>query len=179
MASALVPLVWSPSVEFGGLGMSPASIGLLIAECGSMGSVFQVVAFPRIIRRFGPRRVFITSILCFSPVYFMFPFENLALRHSSHGLNTTVGLLIFLQLLAIPLSNLGLGKLLRTSRSARSLKLVRIDKGPYFCTYHLFPRTSDLSVLQMDSRRQWSRFYERLGRLPRRHCLHSHWRRTS
>jgi hypothetical protein len=35
IAGALIPLVWSTSVEFGGLGMSPASIGLWMAGYGS------------------------------------------------------------------------------------------------------------------------------------------------
>ena len=52
----------------------------------------------------------------------MFPFENLALRHSSHGLNLAAGLLIMLQLSAIPFYSMGLGKLVRTSRCARSLE---------------------------------------------------------
>ena len=119
MASALIPLAWSTSVELGGLGMSPASIGLLIAGYGLINGIFQFVAFPHIVRRFGPRRVFIASILCFSPVYIMIPFENLASRHSGHGLNTAAGLLIFLQLLAMPLSNLGFGKFLGTSYSVQ------------------------------------------------------------
>ena len=174
MAAALLPLVWSTSIEFGGLGMSPASIGLLIAGSGSMTGVFQFVAFPRIIRRIGPRHVFIASILCFSPVYIMFPLENLALRHPDHGLNTGAGLLIFLQLSAISLFNLGFGKLLRMSRSARSLKLVRFDKGQYFFTYHLLPPTSGLSALQMDWLRRWSRLSARSDQLPPGHCLRSH-----
>ncbi|KAH9036525.1 MFS general substrate transporter [Lactarius pseudohatsudake] len=68
-AGNFISLVWSTSVEFGGLSMGPASIG-----------VFQFVAFPRIVRRFGPRRVFIASIILFAPVYTLLPFENLVLR---------------------------------------------------------------------------------------------------
>ena len=121
MAAALIPLVWSTSVEYGGLSMSPASIGLWIAGCGFMNGIFQFVAFPRFIGRFGPRRVFIAGVLCFVPVYIMFPFENLALRHSrdSHSLNLAAGLLIMLQLSAIPFCFMGLGKSLRISRCVR------------------------------------------------------------
>jgi len=104
-AGALIPLVWSTSVELGGLSMSPASIGSWIAGHGSVNCIFQFVAFPRIIERFGPRRVFITSILCFFPAYILFPFENLASLHSTHGTN----LLIMLQLSAISFSDTGFG----------------------------------------------------------------------
>ena len=110
MGGALIPLVWSTSVEFGGLGMSPASIGLWLAGCGLLNGIFQFVAFPRIVRRFGPRRVFITSTICFFLIYSLLPFENLALRHSTHGLNLTTALLIILQLTAICFSGMGFGK---------------------------------------------------------------------
>ncbi|KAH9011888.1 MFS general substrate transporter [Lactarius hengduanensis] len=45
-AGTLIPLVWSTSVEFGGLSMSPASIGLLMAVYGLMYGVFQFVRLP-------------------------------------------------------------------------------------------------------------------------------------
>src|SRR5258708_26386158 len=113
IAEALIPLVWSTSVEFGGLGMSPASIGLCMAAgYGLMSCILQLVAFPRIVRRFGPRRLFIASIFNFFLVYTVFPFENLALRHSSRGrMNPAAGLLIALQLLAISCSDVGFSTL--------------------------------------------------------------------
>jgi len=129
---ALIPLVWSTSVEFGGLGMSPASIGLWMGGYGFMNGIFQFVAFPRIVGRFGPRRVFITSIIFFFPVYIMFPLENLALRHSSRGLNSAAGLLIVLHLLGTSFSDMGFSKLPKTLYCARSLKWCgSIRRGVY------------------------------------------------
>ena len=133
-AVALIPLVWSTSVELGGLSMSPASIGLWMTGCGLMNCLFQFVAFPRIVGRFGPRPVFITSVLCFVPVYIMFPFENLASRHSRLGTSRATALLITLQLSALSLSDMGFGKLPRTLRCKRSLKscdLIRRDMSVY------------------------------------------------
>jgi len=121
-AGALIPLVWSTSVEFGGLSMSPASIGLWMAVYGTMNCVVQFVAFPRIVERFGPRRVFIACIILFFPVFIMLPLENLALRHSIRGLNLAAGLLIMLQLSAISFSDMGFGKFPRTLHCVRSLK---------------------------------------------------------
>jgi hypothetical protein len=109
MGGALIPLVWSTSVEFGGLGMSPASIGLWLAGCGLLNGIFQFVAFPRIVGRFGPRRVFIASTICFFPIYSLLPFENLALRNSTHGLNMAAVLLIVLQLMMTCFSGMGFG----------------------------------------------------------------------
>jgi MFS family permease len=122
IAEAVIPLVWSTSIEFGGLGMNPASIGLWMAGYGFMNGVFQFFAFPRIVRRFGPRRIFIASILCFFPVYITLPFENLALRHSSRGLNPAAALLIVLQLSSISFADMGFGESPSTSLCVRSLK---------------------------------------------------------
>ncbi|KAH9009417.1 MFS general substrate transporter [Lactarius deliciosus] len=117
-AGNFISLVWSTSVEFGGLSMNPASIGLWMAAYGLMEGVFQFVAFPRIVRRFGPRRVFIASIILFAPVYTMLPFENLVLRHSSHGMNLAAGLLIVLQFSALNISGMGFGAIFMFISSA-------------------------------------------------------------
>src|ERR1700677_1788628 len=53
IAGALIPLVWSTPVEFGGLGMSPASIGLWMAGYGFLNGIIQFVAFPPIVGRLG------------------------------------------------------------------------------------------------------------------------------
>jgi hypothetical protein len=103
-ATTLLPLIWSTSVEFGGLGMSPVSIGLWMAEYGTLNGVPQYIAFPRIVGRFGPRHVFITSIIAFVPIYLMFPFENLTLRTGS---GACLWVFIVLQLGSISISDMG------------------------------------------------------------------------
>ncbi|KAI9439349.1 MFS general substrate transporter [Lactarius indigo] len=117
-AGNFISLVWSTSVEFGGLSMSPASIGLWMTGYGLMEGVFQFFAFPRVVRRVGPRRIFIASIICFIPVYAMLPFENLVLRHSGHGMNLAVGLLIVLQFSALTSSGMGFGAIFMYISSA-------------------------------------------------------------
>lgn len=109
IAGVLIPLVWSTPVEFGGLSMSPASIGLWMAGYGCLNGAFQFVAFPHIVERFGPRRVFIVSISAFAPMYLMLFFENLTLRHLYGGANLTV-LLIILQLSSIAIADMGFSK---------------------------------------------------------------------
>ncbi|KAH9030867.1 MFS general substrate transporter [Lactarius deliciosus] len=115
---ALIPLVWSTSVGFGGLGMSPASIGLWTSGYGIMNGVFQFVAFPRFVGRFGPWHIFIACIILFFPVYIMFPLESLALRHSTRDLNPAVGLFMILQLSAETLANMGFGVIFMYMSSA-------------------------------------------------------------
>ena len=109
-SATLLPLVWSTSVEFGGLGMSPASIGMWIGGFGFVICIFQLVAFPPLVRRFGPQRVLIASVIFYFPVYSLFPVENLALRHSSRSMNPVTALLIILQLLSMSASTMGFGK---------------------------------------------------------------------
>jgi hypothetical protein len=64
-ATTLLPLNWSTSVEFGGLGMSPVSIGLWMAGYGILDGVLQYIAFPCIVGHFGLRRVFNASIIAY------------------------------------------------------------------------------------------------------------------
>jgi hypothetical protein len=171
----LIPLIWSTSVEFGGLSMSPASIGLCLGGYGFVNCIFQLVAFPHIVKRLGPRRVFIASVILFFPVYTMFPFENLALRHSGRGLNPAAPL-IMLQLSAMTFSAMGFSKFCLAPYFVHSMvtEVVWIDQARYLCIYPLLHLTSGHSALRMESRRRLSRFSARSHRLLPRRCLHSH-----
>lgn len=129
IAGVLIPLVWSTPVEFGGLSMSPASIGLWMAGYGFLNGVFQFVAFPRIVERFGPRRIFIVSISAFAPMYLMLFFENLTLRHVYGGASLTV-LLIILQLSSIAIADMGFSSVfMYVSSSAPSRRSLGATNG--------------------------------------------------
>ncbi|KAH9059731.1 MFS general substrate transporter [Lactarius vividus] len=106
-SDALIPLVWSTSVELGGLGLSPASIGLWMSGYGWINGVVQYVLFPRFVSRLGPRRAFLTSVSMCALTYVLFPFENLALRHGSSGSEVAERLLIMLQLLSAGIADMG------------------------------------------------------------------------
>ncbi|KAH9008146.1 MFS general substrate transporter, partial [Lactarius deliciosus] len=78
-----IPLVWSTPVEYGGLNLSPASIGLCLSLYGlslygCMGGIFQLAFFSHLVSRFGSRRVFVFSISSCAVIYAIFPFENFA-----------------------------------------------------------------------------------------------------
>jgi hypothetical protein len=154
MGGVLMPLVWSTSVELGGLGMSPASIGLWMAGYGLMNGIIQLVTFPPVVGRFGPRRVFIASTFCFFPIFILLPFENLALRHSTRGLNLGTVLLIILQLTLTCFAGMGFGGFLRTSLRCADTEVVWTHQLRYLCTYPLLSQTSGPSAPQMESRRQ-------------------------
>ena len=110
VAVTYIPLVWSTPVEFGGLNLSPASIGLSLSVYGGVNGIFQFVFFPHLIRRFGPRHVFVASIVACAVIYAIFPLENLALRLAGGGSSLVVWLLITLQLSSLSVSVMGYGK---------------------------------------------------------------------
>ncbi|KAH9030854.1 MFS general substrate transporter [Lactarius deliciosus] len=91
-----IPLVWSTPVEYGGLNLSPASIGLGLSLYGGMGGFFQFIFFSYFVSRFGLRRVLIFSIASCAVIYTLFPFENLAV--ASGGPYLVVWLLIIFQM---------------------------------------------------------------------------------
>jgi hypothetical protein len=102
VAHALMPLVWSTSIKYGGLGMSPASIGVWLSVFGCMNGMFQFAIFPYAVARFGLRWIFITGVGVFAVVYAMFPFENLLRRAA----DSPVWPLILLQLTALSISKM-------------------------------------------------------------------------
>jgi hypothetical protein len=110
-AVALIPLIWSTPVEFGGLDLSPASIGLGMSLCGFMGGIFQFAVFPCLVARFGLRWVLATSVAICAVIFAMFPLENLVMRHAIGGRpNATLWLLIFLQLWSLSIHKMGFGE---------------------------------------------------------------------
>ncbi|KAH9013716.1 MFS general substrate transporter [Lactarius hengduanensis] len=104
-ALALMPLVWSTAIELGGLGLTPADIGLWMSASGCVSAMFQFAFFPRIVARFGPGRIVVATVVAFGLLYALFPFENMLARGTG-----TVGVvwpLIMLQLVAISVSDMG------------------------------------------------------------------------
>ncbi len=116
IASAYIPLVWSTPVESGGLNLNPASIGLWLSVYGFVNCILQIAFFPHLVRRLGPRRIYISGIISCALIYVIFPFENLAQRASesagADSPNLIVWFLITLQLLAFCLSEMGYSVLL-------------------------------------------------------------------
>ncbi|KAH9015510.1 MFS general substrate transporter [Lactarius hengduanensis] len=123
MASvALAPLVWSTSIELGGLGLSPSSIGLWMSGYGCMNGIVQYAFSPRLISRFGPRAVFLTSVSICALIYALFPFENLALRYAFGGSEVAERLLITLQISLFCVAQMGFSAVYMYISSAVSNK---------------------------------------------------------
>jgi len=105
-AMSYIPLVWSTPVEYGGLDLSPASIGLGLSVYGSMGGIFQVALFSHLVSRFGLRRVLLCGIVSCAVIYTVFPLENFAMV-AGGGSNVVVCLLIILQMFSLCVFDMG------------------------------------------------------------------------
>jgi hypothetical protein len=111
-ALTLIPLIWSTPVEFGGLNFSPATIGLWMSVSGCIDGIFQFAVFPRVVGRFGMRRVFVSSIAMAAVIFAMFPLENLVLRYTTGWPDAITGLLILLHFSSLSIHSMGTGKIL-------------------------------------------------------------------
>lgn len=81
-ASALLPLMLSTPIEYGGLAMDPLQIGVMMGAYGIANGVISAAFFGRVLRRFGPRRVFQIGVMSFFVVFAGFPIANILARRA-------------------------------------------------------------------------------------------------
>lgn len=72
----LMPLMYSTSRPLGGLGFSSNTIGLVMTAWSMLNGTIQVYAFPRLLRRFGPKRLYTTSFAFFLITFSTYPLMN-------------------------------------------------------------------------------------------------------
>ncbi|KAJ8496655.1 hypothetical protein ONZ45_g12369 [Pleurotus djamor] len=98
-AMALQPLMYSTPVALGGLGFSPYTIGMTMGIYGFINGVYQVTIFPRINRRFGPRRTYIFGYGCLLITIGAYPIMTFFARRAG-GPDPYVWALLIFQLCA-------------------------------------------------------------------------------
>ncbi|KAF8878517.1 major facilitator superfamily domain-containing protein [Infundibulicybe gibba] len=86
MLGALMPLFFATSIEIGGLGFEPPTIGYIIGTYGLANGIFQMLFFARIVRRFGTRSIFIGSMMGFIPIYLLFPVTSAVAQRFGVGI---------------------------------------------------------------------------------------------
>jgi len=79
---ALLPLMYSTPIEYGGLGLDPLHIGIILGTSGLVNSIVQVNVLGPIIRRFGPRKVYRVSSLFFLVMIGMYPVLRFLIKRS-------------------------------------------------------------------------------------------------
>lgn len=93
---AVQPLFFSTPIALGGLGQPPARIGVMLATLGVGSGVFQATCFPKLIDRFGPRRLFLLGMFMFGVLYALFPVINHVAARD--GVTLLVWVLVAIQL---------------------------------------------------------------------------------
>ncbi|KAH7885550.1 major facilitator superfamily domain-containing protein [Phlebopus sp. FC_14] len=92
---ALQSLFYATSIENGGLGFTPMTIGLWIACLGIADGFVQAVAFSALVDRVGPKKLFRIGHACFVPIFALFPLTSWLARR--HGITWLVWVLLSCQ----------------------------------------------------------------------------------
>ena len=82
-AQVLTPLMWSTTIEHGGLGLSPYMIGMAMGSYGVVNAFLQLMFLGKIMRRFGPRRVHIVSFSSLFASFLSFPVASFFARRAN------------------------------------------------------------------------------------------------
>ncbi|KAJ6617519.1 MFS general substrate transporter [Mycena sp. CBHHK59/15] len=102
---ALQPLFYTIQIQYGGLGFSPPVVGLCLGAFGLFSGLYQATIFAPIYNRFGTKRIFVTSVLTFIPMFALFPLMNLSARHG--GVNTVTWAELTLQMVLYVIMDMG------------------------------------------------------------------------
>lgn len=116
--TVLIPLMWSTSIPTGGLGFSPYEIGVVLSIWGIFNALLPVVFLGALLRRFGERRVFISSMIAVFLGTCAFAFQSFVAR-SSNRVNGMVWTLVCLQLIFNIGISVGYGMYCQPSRIVR------------------------------------------------------------
>ena len=83
---ALQPLILSTPVDSDGLGLSPATIGLVLGSFGLLDGIIEMTCFPWMCRKLGTRRLYSVAIGSFSGAIAAFPIMNWFARRQGYSL---------------------------------------------------------------------------------------------
>lgn len=106
---ALQPLFYTVQIRNGGLGFLPPLVGMCLGAFGLFSGLYQAFIFSPVYQRFGTKRVFVTSVLTFIPMFALFPLMNLSARHEG-GVNAVTWLGLTLQIVLYVIMDMGFSK---------------------------------------------------------------------
>ncbi|KAJ6577996.1 major facilitator superfamily domain-containing protein [Mycena capillaripes] len=102
---ALQPLFYTLHIRYGGLGFSPPLVGLCLGAFGLFSGLYQATIFAPIYNLFGTKRIFVTSVTTFIPMFALFPLMNLSARHN--GVNAITWVELTLQMILYVIMDMG------------------------------------------------------------------------
>ncbi|KAI4524850.1 MFS general substrate transporter [Schizophyllum commune Loenen D] len=106
--SSLVPIILYSEIQNGGLGFDPLTIGIIMGIWGVFNTIFQLLAAPYLIKRFGPRAMQMTAAVAVALMAVLLPTENCIARQLGH-VNGAIMVLLALQYLCLSFTFVGYG----------------------------------------------------------------------
>ncbi|CDO77007.1 hypothetical protein BN946_scf184298.g34 [Trametes cinnabarina] len=92
-ATVLVPLMYSTSIDLGGLGFDPFTIGVIQGVGGFVGGLIQIFTFPYMHRKFGSKRLYICSYCMYLVIFVAFPLNSFVTKRAGRVGAATWGVL--------------------------------------------------------------------------------------
>ena len=93
----VLPLVYTASIQLGGLGLDPTIMGACMAVWGIMRGLLQLTVFDRVLNFLGLRRTFIVLLSCLVPSFLLFPVNGT--RAQNAGTDAVLLVLVLIQLI--------------------------------------------------------------------------------
>ncbi|KAJ7434859.1 major facilitator superfamily domain-containing protein [Mycena latifolia] len=90
--AVLIPLLLAMPPEIGGLGLSPAKIGLILSAYNTTMALFLALFCGRLVRRFGSARVFVSAISMCLPILMLLSVMSMVVQRT--GLTPVVWVLV-------------------------------------------------------------------------------------
>lgn len=102
---AIQPLFYTSKIQYGGLGFSPAVVGMCLGAFGLFSGLYQAFVFPSVYDRFGTKNVFVTSVLTFIPMFALFPLMHLSAQRN--GVDAITWIELTLQMILYVIMDMG------------------------------------------------------------------------
>ncbi|CAK5270741.1 unnamed protein product [Mycena citricolor] len=96
-SSALLPLMYATSVDLGGLGLEPNTIGLMMGLAGFSNAIIQMRLGGSVIRYFGARRLFTIAFGAIALNIAIYPLLNFLVRRSGGHIDGWVIMVLVVQ----------------------------------------------------------------------------------
>ncbi len=110
--TVLVPLMYSTSIDLGGLGFDPFTIGIIQGVGGFVGGIIQIFTFPYMHRKLGSKKLYICSYTMYFVIFALFPLNSFVTKRAGAVAAATWALVV-VQYVAYVASYMTWGKSLR------------------------------------------------------------------
>ncbi|EIN04052.1 MFS general substrate transporter [Punctularia strigosozonata HHB-11173 SS5] len=104
----LQPLMYSTSIGAQGLGFSTFTIGIIIGVWGVVNCIVEIFVFPPLVRKVGPRTLYIASFACYLVCLSAFPLMAFLAQRAGH-IDKWTWLVLVIQLAVYTVAYMGYG----------------------------------------------------------------------